>query len=395
MNKLTIDSLDVKGKKVLVRVDFNVPLNESLEVSDDTRIVASLPTIRFLIGKGARLILVSHLGRPKGKPSDQLTLRPVADALGKLLGQPVYFSPVVIGPEASAIVDSLKDGECLLMENIRFHPEEEKNDESFAKALASLADKFVNDAFGTAHRAHASNVGVAGFFKDAACGFLIKKELEYLGNLVLRPQKPFCAIIGGAKVKDKIQVIANLMEKTDHILIGGGMAYSFLKVLGHEIGNSILDTDSLTFVKEMLKKSSDRGMKIHLPKDHVVADDFSNNASIKTVDQDIPEGFLGMDIGPETIKDYLEIIVQSKTVFWNGPMGVFEMSNFQEGTYKIARGLASAEAISVIGGGDSVAAVNKIGIADQITHISTGGGASLELLEGKPLPGIEILAEAN
>ena len=395
MTKLTVENLDVTGKKVLVRVDFNVPLDEKQEVTDDTRIVASLPTIRFLLERGAKLILVSHLGRPKGTPSPELSLEPVAAVLGKHLGQPVMFAPFSSNLGTISGINDMENGDCLLMENIRFYSEEEQNDEVFSKSLASLADKFVNDAFGTAHRAHASNVGVARFFDDAACGFLIKKELEYLGNLVLRPKTPFCAIIGGAKVRDKIQVIANLLDKTDHILIGGGMAYSFLKVLGHQIGNSILDADHLNLVEETLKKASDSNKQIHLPEDHVIANEFKNDATIKIVDDDIPDGFMGMDIGPKSTQIYLDIIGQSKTVFWNGPMGVFEMSRFQSGTFSIARGLANAQAVTVIGGGDSVAAVNKIDLADQITHISTGGGASLELLEGKSLPGIEILAEVK
>jgi len=395
MSKLTIENLDVQGKTVLLRVDFNVPLNEKLEVTDETRITASLPTIQFLLNNGARLVLVSHLGRPKGKRSDNFSLKPVAVALSKHLHQTVNLSNDLLSPSVKSEVESLKDGDCLLMENIRFYPEEEQNDEAFSKMLASLADKFVNDAFGTAHRAHASTVGVAKFFTDAACGFLIKKELEYLENLVMQPQEPFCAIIGGAKVKDKIQVITNLLDKTDQILIGGGMAYSFLKVHGHQIGDSLLDTEHLPLVEETLKKASDHNKKIHLPTDHVTADSFSNDAVIKSVEKNIPTGYMGMDIGPKTIKNYLEIINESKTIFWNGPMGVFEMSHFQEGTFSVARGLAAANAVTVVGGGDSVAAINRIKLADQITHISTGGGASLELLEGKPLPGIEILAEVN
>jgi 3-phosphoglycerate kinase len=395
MNKLTVENLDVFGKTVMVRVDFNVPLNENQQVTDDTRIVASLPTIRFLLENGARLILVSHLGRPKGNPKPELSLEPVAVRLSELLGKPVVFKPFSKEINTISPIDELKNGDCLLMENIRFYPEEEQNDEQFSKSLASLADKFVNDAFGTAHRAHASNVGVARHFSDAACGFLIKKELEYLGSLILQPKNPFCAILGGAKVKDKIKVIANLLDKTDHILVGGGMAYSFLKVLGHKIGNSILDADHLNLVDAILKKASDCNKQIHLPVDHIVADEFKNDATIQTVDTDIPNGFMGMDIGPKTINKFLEIINQSATVFWNGPMGVFEMSSFQEGTFSIAHGLAKANAVTVVGGGDSVAAVNKINIADQITHISTGGGASLELLEGKSLPGIDILSEVK
>lgn len=393
MNKLTIRDLDVKGKRVLLRVDFNVPLNDKHQVADNTRILAALPTIEYLLKGGARLIILSHLGRPKGKQVDDFSLRPVAEVLGDLLHQQVFFSPSLLGSVAQTAVDCLKDGDCLLMENVRYYPEEEKNDIQFSKELASLADLYVNDAFGTAHRAHASTEGVARYFDDAACGFLIEKELSYLQNLVDSPEKPFCAIVGGAKVKDKIQVIGNLLQKADEILIGGGMAYTFLKAQGKQIGDSILDAESADLVKNTFTQAADLGKTIHLPTDHVVAESFSDNVPTRIVETDIPDGFMGLDIGPDSIKVYQTIIKQAKTVFWNGPMGVFEMNNFQQGTFSIAESMAAANATTVVGGGDSVAAVNRIHKADQMSHVSTGGGASLELLEGKKLPGIEALAE--
>lgn len=393
MSKLTVEDIEVKGKKVLLRVDFNVPLNEKNEVVDNTRIRAALPTINYLLEQGAKLILISHLGRPQGKPLDKLSLRPVAEELGKLLKKRVFFSPTIFGPVGESAIDCLTFGDCLLMENIRFYPEEEKNDVQFSKELASLADKFVNDAFGTAHRSHASNCGVARYFTDAAHGFLIKRELEYLGNLALNPELPFCVIVGGAKVKDKIQVIAHLLDRADEILIGGGMAYSFLKVKGRQIGESIVDTESLKLVEETFEKAEAAAKTIHLPVDHVVAQEFNNEVPFKTVGQDIPEGYIGMDIGPKTIELYLSVINKMKTTFWNGPMGVFEMDNFQTGTFEIAKGLAAVEAVTVVGGGDSVAAVNLIHLTNEISHVSTGGGAALELLKGKQLPGIETLGE--
>lgn len=393
MSRLSIEDLDVKGKKVLLRVDFNVPLDDNQRVTDQTRIVSALPTIKFLIEKGARLILVSHLGRPKGIPNDKLSLRPVAEVLGRVLEQQVFFSPALLGSIAQSAIDCLKNGDCLLMENLRFYPEEEKNSDQFSKELASLADMYVNDAFGTAHRAHASNVGVTKYFKESACGFLIRDELEYLENLIRNPQKPFCAIIGGAKVRDKIHVILNLLDLADDILIGGGMAYSFLKVQGKKIGTSILDDGNLGLVEDIFKKAEKNAKQIHLPFDHLVAKEFSNEVDFKIVDGDIPEGFMGLDIGPETIKSYLSVLNGAKSIFWNGPMGVFEMSHFQTGTFSIVDGIAEMDAITVIGGGDSVAAVNQAGKANKMSHISTGGGASLELLEGKLLPGIEALAE--
>lgn len=392
MNKLTIKDLEVKGKRVFLRVDFNVPLDSLQQVADDTRIQAALPTIRYLLENGARVILVSHLGRPKGVPTESFSLRPVAEKLEQLLEQKIFFSPTVVGPVAQTAIDCLNEGDCLLMENIRFFPEEEKNDPQFSKDLASLADLYVNDAFGTAHRAHASTEGVAHCFKNAACGFLIQSELEFLGKLSENPQLPFIAIVGGAKVKDKIGVISNLLEKADDVLIGGGMAYTFLKVQGAEIGDSIFEEEQVEIVKNILNKAKSLNKRIHLPVDHVVGDTFSNDANIQVVGKDIPEGMMGLDIGPETIKKYAEIIGGSKTIFWNGPMGVFEMSNYQKGTFEIANAMAAVKAMTVVGGGDSVSAVKKARVANLMSHISTGGGASLKFIEGARLPGIEVLA---
>lgn len=393
MNKLTITDLDVKGKRVLLRVDFNVPLDENQQISDNTRILSALPTVQYLLNGGARLIILSHLGRPKGKPAEAFSLRPVAEMLGDILKQQVFFSPALIGPVAQTAIDCLKDGDCLLMENVRFYPEEEKNDVQFSKELASLAELFVNDAFGTAHRAHASNVGVTRFFDRAACGFLIEKELSYLENLIKSPESPFCAIIGGAKVKDKIHVIANLLNQADEIIIGGGMAYTFLNAQGRKIGNSILDNESADLVKQTFAAAVRLGKTIHLPTDHVIAESFSNDVPTRIVENEIPDGYLGLDIGPKSISKFLSVIEKAKTVFWNGPMGVFEMDHFQQGTFSIAEGMASSSAVTVVGGGDSVAAVNQIKKANKMSHVSTGGGASLELLEGKKLPGIEALTE--
>jgi phosphoglycerate kinase len=392
MNKLSIEDLDVKGKRVFLRVDFNVPINENRQVADDSRIQAALPTINYLLSHGARLILVSHLGRPKGVVSNEFSLRPVAESLERILNKKIVFSPTVLGPVAETAVDCLNAGDCLLMENIRFFPEEEKNDPQFSKDLASLADLYVNDAFGAAHRAHASTEGIAHYFANAACGFLIRKELEFLGRLAEHPATPFCAIIGGAKVKDKIAVIQNLLDKADNILIGGGMAYTFLKVLGKTIGSSILDMDHTKVVETTFKKAESLKKTIHLPVDHVVAEKIDNECPTSIVEENIPDGMRGLDIGPKTIARYLKILAEAKTVFWNGPMGVFEMSHFQKGTFAIAKGMANSTAITVVGGGDSVAAVKKANVAHKMSHISTGGGASLEFLEGRPLPGIEALA---
>ena len=393
MNKVSIEDLDFKGKTVLVRVDFNVPLDEKQNITDTTRISAALPTLTHILDKGGRVVLVSHLGRPKGEKVEDLSLRPVALALTKLLNKHVSFSPDILGQVAKTAIDSLKDGECLLMENIRFFPEEEKNDPQFCKQIASMVEMYVNDAFGTAHRAHATTEGIARYFPDAACGFLIKKELEYLGKVSQNPEHPYIAIVGGAKVKDKISVLSQLLEKADEIIIGGGMAYTFLKAKGIHIGNSILDEENLEYAKETLKKADTLGKKIHLPVDHVIADKMEKDAVCSVVQGDIKDGFMGFDIGPETIRNYIEVIQRAKTVIWNGPMGVFELEPFQKGTFEVAKALAESDAVTVVGGGDSVAAVKKLNIANKITHVSTGGGASLKFLEGKKLPGIEALAE--
>ncbi len=395
MNKLTIEDLELKGRRVFLRVDFNVPLDQNRQVTDDNRIIAAIPTIQYLLDHGARLILISHLGRPKGTPSEEYSLRPVAERLEQILKKKVVFSPAVLGPVAETAIDCLSDGDCLLMENIRFFPEEEKNDTQFSKDLASLADVYVNDAFGAVHRAHASTVGVAQYFDQAACGYLIKKELEFLGTITEKPTRPFCAIIGGAKVKDKIQVISNLLDKADTVLIGGGMAYTFLKVQGYQIGDSILDEEHISLVEETLKKAETLKKSILLPNDHLTAASFSNEIEVRTVAGDIPSGLLGMDIGPQTVDTYCNEIAKAGTVFWNGPMGVFEMSNFSAGTFEIARAMAANGGTTIVGGGDSVAAVNKANLAAKMSHISTGGGASLKFLEGKPLPGIAALTERN
>lgn len=392
MNKLTIEDLDVKGKRVFLRVDFNVPLDENRQVVDDSRIQAAVPTITYLLERGARLILVSHLGRPKGTISDKYSLRPIADSLERILNKKIVFSPTVLGPVAETAVDCLNNGDCLLMENIRFFPEEEKNDPQFSKNLASLADLYVNDAFGAVHRAHASTEGIARYFDNAACGFLIRKELEFLGKLADHPTAPFCAIVGGAKVKDKIAVIQNLLAKADTILIGGGMAYTFLKVLGKKIGSSIVDLDSIKIVEATFKKADMLKKTIHLPVDHIIAENIDNESPVSIVETDIPDGMKGLDIGPKTIAHYLKLVADANTVFWNGPMGVFELSHFQQGTFAIAKGMADSKAVTVVGGGDSVAAVKKANLTHKMSHISTGGGASLEFLEGRPLPGIEALA---
>ncbi len=393
MNKLTIEDLDVKGKRVFLRVDFNVPLDSNQQVTDDNRIRAALPTIDYLLNNGARLILVSHLGRPKGVAAEEFSLRPVAERLEKILDKKVVFSPTVVGPVAQTAIDCLANGECTLMENIRFYPEEEKNDSQFSKDLASLADVYVNDAFGTAHRAHSSTCGIARYFETPACGYLIEKELNFLGKLKDNPEHPFCAIIGGAKVKDKIDVISSLLDSVDDILIGGGMAYTFLKVRNVGIGNSILDQEHIELVKETFKKAESLNKTIHLPQDHIIAESFSNEVPIETAEGGIPDGFMGLDIGPKTVAAYLKVIEKAKMVFWNGPMGVFEMSNFQSGTFSIADGMSSNSGVTVVGGGDSVAAVNQANVSEKMSHISTGGGASLRFIKGESLPGIDALAE--
>jgi len=393
MAKLSVDRLDVAGKTVLVRVDFNVPL-EGSRVTDDTRIVASLPTIRHLLGAGARVVLMSHLGRPKGKPKPEFSLKPAAERLQALLGQPVAFSPEVIGEGALAAVHALKPGGLLLLENLRFHPEEEKNDPAFAKALAALADLFVSDAFGTVHRAHASTVGVARHFPQAAAGFLIAKELEYLGQTLVKPRRPFVAVLGGAKVGDKIGVIQALLKRADSVLIGGAMAYTFLKAQGHPIGKSLLDEPHVELARTLLAEAPKQGKALVLPIDHRVATEISPLAKAEECGVEIPAGRIGLDIGPITALAYGKAIRRAKLVVWNGPMGMFELPAFAEGTIAVAKAMAESEGTTIVGGGDSVAAVNQAGVADRISHISTGGGASLEFLEGRELPGIAVLTDA-
>lgn len=397
MNKKTIEDIDVKGKRVLVRVDFNVPQDETGKITDDRRIRAALPTIQYLVNQGAKTILVSHLGRPKGKPEDKekFTLKPVAERLSELLGKPVPLAPDCVGPEVEKMVQAMKDGDVLLLENVRFHPEEEKNDPEFAKQLASLAEVYVNDAFGTAHRAHASTEGVTKYLPGVA-GYLMQKEIEYLGGALANPKQPFIAVLGGAKVKDKIPVIENLVSKVDRLIIGGGMAYTFLKAQGKEIGQSLLDADSLDFCREMLAKAGD---KILLPVDVVVADGnpFEKGpdaVQTKVVSVDaIPADWQGVDIGPETQKLFAEAVKGAGTIVWNGPMGIFEFDKFAVGTRAMAQALADSGAVTIVGGGDSAAAVEQLGFAEKMTHISTGGGASLEFLEGKVLPGVAALQD--
>ncbi|HET7629578.1 MAG TPA: phosphoglycerate kinase [Bacillales bacterium] len=391
MNKKTIRDLDVKGKKVFCRVDFNVPMKDG-EITDETRILAALPTIQYLIAEGAKVILSSHLGRPKGKVVESLRLDPVARRLSELLVKPVEKLDDVVGHEVTKAVADMNDGDVLLLENVRFHPGEEKNDLELSKAFADLAEIFVNDAFGAAHRAHASTTGIAQYI-PAVAGFLLEKELNTLGAAMEAPEHPFTAIIGGAKVKDKIDVIDNLIGKVDHLLIGGGLAYTFIKALGHDVGKSLLEEDKIGLAQSFLDKAEKKGTTIVLPKDVVVADDFSDEANTKTVKIDsIPSDWEALDIGPETREAFREIILQSKLVIWNGPMGVFELASFANGTQAVAQALADArEAVTIIGGGDSAAAIEKFGLAAEMDHISTGGGASLELMEGKLLPGVTAL----
>jgi 3-phosphoglycerate kinase len=388
-NKKTVRDIDVKGKKVLVRVDFNVPLKDN-GVGDDTRIRAALPTIEYLLKQGAAVILCSHLGRPKGGPDPKYSMKPVAEYLGGLLKKPVAFAADCIGPEAEAAAKALKPGDVLLLENTRFHPEEEKNDMGMAKQLASLADIFVNDAFGSAHRAHASTEGVTHFLPSVA-GFLMEKEIQYLGQAIADPKRPFVAIMGGSKISDKIGVIKNLLTKADAILIGGGMANTFFKAQGYPVADSLVEDEALDTAKELLKLG---GQKLRLPVDVVLGDKFDAEAAVKTMAVGpIPDGWRILDVGPETIKAYGKVIEAAGTVVWNGPMGVFEFPKFAVGTFGIAKAVAASKAVSIIGGGDSVAAIQESGLADKITHISTGGGASLEMLEGLDLPGVAALQD--
>ena len=392
MAKKTIEDIQVKGKRVLVRCDFNVPMDENKVITDENRLRGALPTIKYLMEHGARVILCSHLGRPKGEFNMKYSLKPVAKRLSEMLGVEVKMADDVIGPSAKALAASLKDGEVMLLENVRFHKEEEKNDPAFAKELASLAEVYVNDAFGTAHRAHASTEGVTHYLTPSVAGFLIGKELEFLGNAVENPVRPFLAILGGAKVKDKIGVITNLIEKVDTLLIGGGMAYTFMKATGGEIGNSLCDDERLSLALELLDKAKAKGVKLLLPVDNVCGKEFSNDTEQMVCESGkIPEGWEGLDIGPKTVELFSKEIKAAKTVVWNGPMGVFEMPNFAKGTLAIATAMAESDATTIIGGGDSAAAVTQMGLAGKMSHISTGGGASLEFLEGKTLPGVAAL----
>ena len=394
MNKKTVKDICVKGKKVLVRCDFNVPLDENKNITDETRINAALPTIKYLLDNGAAVILCSHLGRPKGEFNMKYSLAPVAKRLSEKLGFEVKLAKDVIGEDAKKLAAEVKPGEAILLENVRFQPEEEKNDPAFAKELASMADLYVSDAFGTVHRAHASTAGVAAYL-PAVAGFLIGKELDFLGSAVENPKRPFVAILGGAKVKDKIGVITNLLEKVDTLIIGGGMAYPFQKAMGKEIGKSLLDEERIDLAKDLMEKAKAKGVKLLLPVDNVCGSDFSNDCNIITVDADqgIPADYEGMDIGPKSVKLFSDAIKEAKTVVWNGPMGVFEFPNFAKGTLAIATAMAESDAITIIGGGDSAAAVTQMGLADRMSHISTGGGASLEFLEGKTLPGVACLED--
>ena len=395
LNKKTIDDINVKGLRTLVRCDFNVPLKDGV-ITDDTRITAVLPTIQKLINDGGKIILCSHLGKPKGQPNEAMTLAPVAERLTELLGKPVKFAKddTVVGENARAAVAEMKDGDVVLLENTRFRPEEEKNEENFSKELASLADVYVNDAFGTAHRAHCSTTGVAAFVKVSAVGYLMQKEIDFLGNAVESPERPFAAILGGSKVSSKISVINNLLEKVDILIIGGGMAYTFIKAQGGSIGKSLVEDDYIDYANEMIKKAQDKGVTLVLPVDTVAAKEFSNDVPFETFDINcIPDDQMGLDIGEKSIELFSKALLPAKTVIWNGPMGVFEMENFAQGTKSIAALLAGMDAVTIIGGGDSAAAVNQMGFADKMTHISTGGGASLEFLEGKEMPGITAIDE--
>ncbi len=388
LNKKSVDDLQVKGKRVLVRCDFNVPLKDGV-ITDENRIVAALPTINKLINEGAKVILCSHLGKPK-EPTPSASLAPVAERLSEKLGKKVVFAAddTVVGENARAAIEKMQDGDVVLLENTRFRKEETKNEEAFSKDLASICDVYVNDAFGSSHRAHCSTVGVTNFVSESAVGYLMDKEISYLGNAVNNPVRPFVAILGGAKVSDKINVINNLLEKVDTLIIGGGMAYTFMKAQGHEIGNSLLEADKIDYAKEMMDKAKEKGVNLLIPVDNVITKEFSNDAEFKTVKGDIPEGWQGLDIGEETREIFKNALKDAKTVVWNGPMGVFEFSNFAKGTIAVAEALADIDATTIIGGGDSAAAVNQLGFADKMSHISTGGGASLEFLEGKDLPGV-------
>lgn len=393
MDKLTVKDIDVKGKRVFVRVDFNVPMDENRNITDDTRIRAAIPTIKYLIDQGAKVILASHLGRPKGQVNEKYSLAPVGDRLSQLLDKKVVMAKDCIGDEVKQAVAALAEGDVLLLENVRFYAEEEKNDEGFARQLSELADVYVNDAFGTAHRAHATTAGIAKFI-PAVAGFLMEKEISFMGKAIKSPEHPFVAIIGGAKVSDKIGVIENLLTKVDYLLIGGGMSNTFLKSKTFNLGSSKVEEDKLDLATNLLTMADSKGVKLLLPEDVIIADAFDANANTKVVDvKAIPDGWMALDIGPKTIETFSKVVREAKTVIWNGPMGVFEMEAFAKGTESVAKALAESGATSIVGGGDSVAAVEKMGVADKMTHISTGGGASLEFLEGKELLGVVALKD--
>ncbi len=386
-----MDDVNVKGKRVFVRVDFNVPMAEG-KITDETRIRAAIPTIEALVNAGAKVILASHLGRPKGEVNEDMRLTAVGERLSQLMNRPVKKLDESIGEAVEKAVAEMQDGDIVLLENVRFHKGEEKNDEELSKAFAKLADVYVNDAFGAAHRAHASTEGITKFVDTAVSGYLMQKELDVLGKALSNPERPFTAIIGGAKVKDKIVVIENLLEKVDHLIIGGGLSYTFTKAQGYSVGKSLLEEDKIELARGFIEKAKEKGVQLHMPVDAVVANEFSKDAETQVVDiQNIPEDWMGLDIGPKTAEKYAEIIKNSKLIIWNGPMGVFEMDKFANGTKAVANAMAETEGYTVIGGGDSAAAVEKFGVADKMDHISTGGGASLELMEGKELPGIVAL----
>jgi len=395
MNKLSIDNVELKGKRVLVRVDFNVPLDENMNITDDRRITEALPTIKKIISAGGRAILMSHLGRPKGERKSEFSLKPVAKRLSELLNKSVVFADDCIGEAVMNQAKALNDGEVMLLENLRFHKQEEKNDPEFSKQLAELGEVYINDAFGSAHRAHASTEGLTKYIKVCASGYLMQKELDYLGKAIAEPKRPFTAILGGAKISGKIDVIQNLKDKVDTLIIGGGMAYTFYKAMGYEIGTSLLEVEKVDLAKEILDAFSNSNAKLLIPEDVVVASEFKNDSPSEVVDvKNIPADKMGLDIGPKTVANFVDVILNSKTIVWNGPVGVFEFDNFAKGTNAIAEALAKATAngaVTIIGGGDSAAAIKKAGLENNVTHVSTGGGASLEFLEGKILPGVAAL----